>query len=90
MPTTPCAGCARKARSSGAAGLVFVSEAVVGEPVGIAETETGDWIVRFCDIDLGIISRKTGRLHRFAAPRPGRGKAKPEQTEETVTHVPGP
>ena len=71
-------------------GLVFVSEAVVGEPVGIAETEPGDWIVRFCDIDLGIISRKTGRLHRFAAPRPGCGKAKPEQTEETVTHVAGP
>lgn len=73
-------------------GYVFVSEAVAGEPVGIAETETGNWIVRFCDLDLGVIDRKTGKLNRFAAPRPGRGRAraKPEQTEETVTHVAGP
>jgi putative transposase len=69
---------------------VFVSEAVAGEPVGIAETENGNWIVRFCDLDLGVIDRKTGKLHRFAAPRPGRGRGRPEQTEETVTHVAGP
>jgi hypothetical protein len=70
--------------------LIFVSEAVAGEPAGIAETENGNWIVRFCDLDLGVIDRKTGKLHRFADPRPGRGRARPEQTEETVTHVTGP
>jgi hypothetical protein len=32
---------------------IFLSEALIGEPVGIAETETGDWLVRFADIDLG-------------------------------------
>ena len=43
--------------------LVFVSQAVAGEPVGIVEVETGDWIVRFCKNNLDIPSRKTGRLH---------------------------
>jgi putative transposase len=67
---------------------IFVSEALAGEPVGIAETADGDWLLRFCDLELGIIDRRTGKLRRFAAARPGRRKA--QQTRETVTHVPGP
>jgi putative transposase len=69
--------------------LVFVSEALAGEPVGIAETERGDWLVRFAAVELGIIDRRTGKLRRFAPPRPGRRKAKEEQTGETVRHVSG-
>lgn len=68
--------------------FIFISDVLVGEPVGIAETENGDWIVRFADLDLGIIDRRTKKLRRFTAPRPGRRKA--EQTEKTVTHVSGP
>jgi hypothetical protein len=68
--------------------LIFVSEALIGEPVGIAETEDGDWIVRFAAIDLGVINRQTRKLRRFATPRPGRGKA--QHTGNTVTHVSGP
>jgi transposase InsO family protein len=68
--------------------LIFISQALAGEPIGIAETAAGHWIVRFADLDLGIIDRRTRKLRRFAAPRPGRRKA--EQTRETVTHVPGP
>jgi transposase InsO family protein len=68
--------------------LVFISECLIGEPVGVAETEPGDWIVRFLDVDLGLIDRKTKKLRRFAAARPGRRNA--EQTRKTVTHVPGP
>ena len=67
--------------------LVFIAEPLAGEPVGIAETESGDWIVRFADIDLGIIDHKTKKLHRFRAARPGRPEAK--QTANTVTHVTG-
>lgn len=67
---------------------VFISEALVGEPVGVAETESGAWLVRFCDLELGLIDRRTKQLRRFAPARPARRKA--EQTEETVTHVPGP
>jgi putative transposase len=68
--------------------LIFVSEALGGEPVGIMETADGDWLVRFCGVDLGIIHRKTKKLFRFAAARPGRRKA--EQKAKAVTHVPGP
>jgi hypothetical protein len=49
---------------------VFISEALVGELVGIAELETGDQVVRFCEIDIGLISA-SGRFSRFAPPRDG-------------------
>ena len=41
---------------------VFVSEAVRGEVVGLAETEHGDWIVRFLHVELGRIDRQTRRF----------------------------
>ena len=68
--------------------LVFISETLTGEAAGIAETDSGDWIVRFADIDLGIIDRRTMRLHGFQAARPGRSDAK--QSTNTVTHATGP
>jgi putative transposase len=43
-------------------GHVFVSEAVRGELVGLAETEGGDWVVRFMHVELGRIDRQTGRF----------------------------
>jgi hypothetical protein len=42
--------------------LVFVSEAVRRELVGLAETERGDWTVRFMQIELGYIDRRTRRF----------------------------
>lgn len=48
---------------------VFVSEAVRGELVGLAETERGDWIVRFMQVELGRIDRRT---HRFTPAWHGR------------------
>ncbi len=66
---------------------IFVSEALTGEALGIAETDHGDWILRFADIDLGVIDRKTKKLHRFTAARPGRGEA--AHNQNTVTHVSG-
>jgi transposase InsO family protein len=39
--------------------LVFVSEAVRGELIGLAETERGDWTVRFAQVELGRIDRAT-------------------------------
>jgi hypothetical protein len=39
--------------------LVFVSEVVRGELVGVAETERGDWTVRFMHVELGRINRQT-------------------------------
>jgi len=68
---------------------IFISNSLVGELVGIAETVADGWIVRFADIDLGIIDRRSRRLRRFSAARPGCAEAAREQTEKTVTHVPG-
>jgi hypothetical protein len=63
----------RKVRSNGeirwGGEMIFLSEALIGEPVGIAETEAGDYLVRFADIDLGIIDRRTKKLRRFTAAR---------------------
>jgi transposase InsO family protein/transposase-like protein len=50
--------------------FVFISEALVDELVGIAELETGDHVVRFCDLDIGLINRR-GLFTRFAPLREG-------------------
>jgi putative transposase len=68
----------RRVRSTGeikwGGDFVFISEVLTGEPVGIAETADGDWLVHFLDVDLGVIDRKTKRLRRFTAIRPDRRK----------------
>jgi transposase InsO family protein len=51
-------------------GLVFIGEALVDELVGVAERETGDHVVRFCDLDIGLIDRR-GLFTRFAPRREG-------------------
>jgi transposase InsO family protein len=84
----------RRVRSTGeirwGGDLIFVSETLIGEPVGVAETETGDWIVRFADYPVGLIDRRTRKLRPFAPPRPGRCKGQCEQTRKPVNDVPGP
>lgn len=82
----------RRIRNSGEikwkGGLVFISEALIGELVGIAELETGDYVVRFCDLDIGLIDRR-GRFSRFAPPRPGlREPAEPAATQNLSTIIP--
>jgi transposase InsO family protein len=70
--------------------LIFVSETLAGEPVGIAETETGDWLVRFADHLVGLIDRRTRRLRPYGPPRPGRRRKRCEQNRKTVNDVSGP
>ena len=48
--------------------LVFVSESLIGELVGVAELESGDHVVRFCSLDVGLIGRD-GVFRRFAPAR---------------------
>jgi transposase InsO family protein len=57
--------------------LVFLSAALRHEPVGLAETERGDWLVRFMHLELGRIDRATRRFtpawhgrRRGPSPRP--------------------
>jgi transposase InsO family protein len=42
--------------------LIFVSEAVRGELIGLAETARGDWTARFMHVELGRIDRQTRRF----------------------------
>jgi putative transposase len=71
----------RKVRTNGeirwGGEMIFLSEALIGEPVGIAETAAGDWLVRFADIDLGLIDRRSKKLRRFTAGRPARHVPEP-------------
>jgi putative transposase len=89
-PHYEAAQAVRRVRSNGeirwGGDLIFLSETLVGEPVGIAETETGDWIVSFADVPLGRIDRRSRTLRPFAPARPGRR----EQTGKTVNDVAGP
>jgi putative transposase len=68
---TDCA--VRRVRSRGeikwAGDLIFVSEALIGEPVAIEETEEGELRVRYADVELGFID-KSGRLRRRTLARP--------------------
>jgi transposase InsO family protein len=68
--------------------LLFIGEALAGDPVGVAELEQGGWVVRFIDLPLGQIDRTGKSFRRFAAPRPGRRKA--ETNRDGVNHVTSP
>jgi integrase-like protein len=72
-PDYPDEVAVRRVRSTGeikwAGDLVFVSEALVGEPVAIEETDQGEWLVRYADVELGFID-KSGRLRRRKLPKP--------------------
>jgi transposase InsO family protein len=50
--------------------FIFIGEALVDQLVGLAELESGDYVVRFCDLDIGLIDRR-GLFTRFAPPREG-------------------
>lgn len=68
-PDYPDEGAVRRVRSNGEikwrGELVHVSSALVGEPVCIEETETGDWRLRFYNRTLGYIDPLANRLrHR--------------------------
>lgn len=44
--------------------LVFISEVLAGEPVGLTPTEHGEWRVCFGAVELGFIDRRGQRLCR--------------------------
>jgi hypothetical protein len=54
-----------------AGGLVFVSEALIGEPVAVDETEEGEQRVRYGVVDLVFIdNRGRPRRRKLEKPRP--------------------
>jgi putative transposase len=78
----------RRVRSNGqikwAGELIFVGEALIGEPVGVAETQSGDWLVRYADVELGYIHPQRRRL----SPRPIRGANRPVDLMEIAAAIP--
>jgi putative transposase len=83
----------RRVRSAGeikwAGSLVYVSDALIGEAVGITECEGGHSLVRFADVPVGLIDCRTGKLTRFAPGRPPRSEAKPKNQPKNVSDVSG-
>jgi hypothetical protein len=67
-PEYDAAAAVRRVRSNGqikwGGALIFISEVLIGEPVGITETAAGDWRVCYGPIELGFIDRRTSRLSR--------------------------
>ena len=43
---------------------IFISQVLSSEPVGIDQTEDGDWRVRYADVELGFIDAAHRRLNR--------------------------
>jgi putative transposase len=62
----------RRVRSNGeikwGGELIFISEVLIGESVGISETESGEWLVFYANIELGFIDKSGGRLCRRKRP----------------------
>jgi transposase InsO family protein len=69
----------RRVRSAGEikwrGGMIFVSEALIGEAVAISERQDGHWLVRFADVPLALIDRYSQKVARFGPGRPPRSKA---------------
>jgi transposase InsO family protein len=78
----------RRVRSTGqikwAGALIFVGEALIGEPVGVVETASGDWLVRYADVELGYIHPQRGRL----SPRPLRAANRPVDLMDSAGALP--
>ena len=59
-----CAACVAPARSNERANLIFVGEALIGEPVGVIENNDGGWTVSYGPLVLGIIAHGHDRLRK--------------------------
>jgi putative transposase len=78
----------RRVRSNGqikwGGELIFVSEVLAGECVGVRETEDGEWRVRFGPVELGFIDGNTRRLNR----RSLRPSSRPVDLMEIAAAIP--
>ncbi|MCA6120258.1 transposase, partial [Bradyrhizobium sp. WSM 1738] len=43
---------------------IYINEALVGEPVGLAEDDAGCWTVSYGRIELGVITHRGDRLNK--------------------------
>jgi transposase InsO family protein len=69
--------------------MLFISEALIGEAVGLSQREDGHWLVCFNKVQRGFIDRNTGKIARFGAGRPPGAKATPKASPEVSAMSPG-
>ena len=83
----------RRVRSGGEikwnGAMVYISDTLIGEAVGIAECEGGHSLIRFADVLVGLIDCRTGKFARFGPGRPPRTAATPKPQPSTVSDVIG-
>lgn len=83
---------------------IYISAALVGEPIGLMENDYGGCTVSYGPIALGVIAHGGNRLHKPKphacghvdnatrcphGPQPQQQQQQPEQNRKCVTHVPG-
>ena len=44
---------------------IYLSEALVGEPVGLSERQDDSWLVHYGPIELGVIAHRGDRLRKL-------------------------
>jgi hypothetical protein len=44
---------------------VFVSEALIGEPIGLRQLDDARWQVLFCNMRLGVINERLSTIERL-------------------------
>ena len=44
---------------------IYLSEALIGEPVGLIERQDGSWVVHYGPITLGVIDHRGDRLRKL-------------------------
>jgi putative transposase len=64
--------------------LIYVCSALIGEAVGVAETEDGSWQICFFDVPIGVIDHKTRKLRRLSTPVHGNGEPLPQTEPENL------
>ncbi len=83
----PTADLVRRVRSNGElrwqGQLVFLSESLAGEPVGLTALDDQHYQVAFGPLVLGVLDRATGRVHRPARP----ARPAPPKTTSNVTSI---
>jgi len=72
--------------------MIYVSEALAGELLGLAEIDCDRWLVRFADLELGTIDRTAPPTLRRAGAQALRSQSfsRPSTDRKTVTHLSGP
>jgi putative transposase len=67
-PEYPAEAALRRVHRNGAlrwrGSEIYLSEALIGEPVGLVERQDGGWTVHYGPIELGIIDHRGARLRR--------------------------